>query len=309
MPSLLATAAAGLVAIAPSTGYETETDGNEYAASEHGSVVRIYSETTRAETELTPQDDCHLSRVGGGVLAFLCREDESLRLYDPATASWRTVPSSPAIRAAFGGDGGLPSVYVGKRWIQIHSSSPCYHCDSWVARIDRETGEPGPKEPRSRRVYEDLDHPALWAPLCRPFRRQKNPDYDPYENSAFRYDDPWMFGRRALVFGRRKGIYIQRCGSRRRTLVDGVKFDRWSYLQTGGGYLTWLEQDDMEAMEERGRSYAVAHELATGRTRRWRIPGRNNPNTSVSHTRGRLYVDKRGPSGYATRRYSVMLRP
>lgn len=308
MPSLLAAAAAGLVAIAPSTGYETETDGNEYAASVHGSVVRIFSETTGAETDITPPAGCHLSSVGGGVLAFLCREDESLRLYDPAAATWRTVPSSSAIRGAFGGDNGLASAYVGKEWIQIYSMSPCYHCDSWVARVGRETGEPGPREPRSLRVYEDLDHPRLWAPLCDPFRRTKNPDYDPDENSAFRYDDPWMFGRRALVYGRR-GISVQRCRSRRRTVVSRTHWDKWNHLQVGGGFITWLHQDGIEAIEERGKSYAVAYEIATRRTRRWRIPGPNNPNTSVSHTRGRLFVDKRGSTGAASRRYSVRLRP
>jgi hypothetical protein len=214
------------------------------------------------------------------------------------------VPPSKTIEGFFGGDYGLPSLSIGRVWIRVDGGSPCYHCDSYVYRLHRETGRAGPPEPHSTRVKEDLDDPRLWPPLCSPLRRTPNPEYDPDENSAFRFDQPLVFGTRALDWEPRNRVVLRRCGSRTTRVVTRSR--RAQMFQVGGGFISWLEQTSYP--ERDGSGYAVVYEIATGKRRRWRIPGAGNPNVSVSHTRGHVYVDKTGPSGRASRRFVATMQ-
>ena len=172
-----------------------------------------------------------------------------------------------------------------------------------MVRLSREFGEYGPEDPQTRRVYESLDHPKLWLPLCDPLRRIPNPHYDPTEFSAFRFWDPLVFGRRAISFDRHDRPVLRRCGSRRAKLLTRSRHAQ--EVQVGGGFITWLELHP-----DTDRGSVVAFRVATERLRRWRIPGPPNGNVRVAHTRRRLFIDKIGESGgRASRRYSVMLRP
>jgi hypothetical protein len=284
----------------------TLTDGNEYAVTEREGAVWILSETTGREVRLEKPTGCGVSALGAATLAFLCREDRSLRLYDIRSGSWSRLPDPEQfVHGLFSPDYGLPVVSVGRRWIQLYGGPDCYHCDDWVVRLSREFGEPGPEEPSSRRIYEDLDDPRLWVPLCPPLRRMPNPHYDPSEFSAFRYFDPTVFGRRALTFDSHLRPSLRRCGQRRGKRLTRSR--NAQAVQVGGGFVTWLDKDPAS---ETARGVAVAYELATRRRRRWRIPGPANQQVSVSHTRRRLFIDKVGEENFrASRRYSVRLRP
>jgi hypothetical protein len=267
-----------------------------YAAVVRGSEVEILAESA-PPTRIAIPAGCRFSTVGGSAIAFLCAEDRTLRAYDLDSRTW-TSTSAPSL---FGGDGG-PSLTMGRRWIEAVLDS-CYHCDVVVTHLDRNTGKMGPREPRATNVHLDLDDHRLWAPLCSPFRRTRNPDFDPEFGSPFRFVEPLMSGRYGVEFDVHGWLVLRRCGSRRVTVL--TRSHDAQLVQIGGGVVSWLDQSPIP--EEDGPGHAVAYDIARGNWGRWRIPGAANSNVSVSHTRGHLYVDKRGTTGRASRRYVAAL--
>jgi hypothetical protein len=222
--------------------------------------------------------------MGAGTLAFVCRTDESLRLrlYDLKTATWsRVLP-------------GLPydaSITVGRTWIRAEGESDCNHCGSYVEHVHRDTGAAGPRDPKSPRLYADLDDERLWVPLCSPLRRPRNPTYDGY-GEYVKFAVPRVVGRTMVTLladYTEDRVIVERCGSRRRTVV--VRTNPGD-VRLSERFVTWAEGRD-----------AVAYEIATRRVRRWRIPGPANSEVSVSSTRRRVFVDKRDSRGIASRRF------
>jgi hypothetical protein len=280
----------------PATGRGTSADREgRYAIYKVKGGLRILSDATGQETTLAVPEGCGFSGMGEATLAFICRGDKSLRLYDLTAGTWSEVPRNAPVNSLFDPDG-VPSLTVGKVWIRADGYASCHRCGPYFHHFRRDTGEAGPRDPESARVYDDLDDQRLWTPLCSPLRRPPSPTFDDFDDHV-RFAAPWMIGRTMVTLeaGHDKSrVTSRRCGSRRETLV--TRSPHAHHHAIGARFVTWVE----------GR-YAVAHEIATKRVRRWRIPGPARQSVYVSSTRRRVFVDKRDARGVASRRFVATL--
>jgi hypothetical protein len=297
-----ARAAIGPYAVESSTAGETLADGDRYASWVHDGVVRVLDEQTGTTASFPLPAECRVpGAIGDGHVATVCGKE--FRLLDLATGAWTTVPSTDASTGLFNADSvGVDG--LGKAWIAV-TVEVGYHAPTGPAWIERATGKVVGDDPGDLREQADLDAPALWAPLCAPLKRRKNPDYDAFEQYGSPYTGPTVVGTRAIDVAK-GALVLRRCGSSKTRVITRSR--DWESGWLGGARVSWVDQDGLRALDgdKRGRGRVRTFDALTGRVRSWPVPGKINPNLRVVHTRRHLFLDKYLANG-KTARYAVDL--
>ncbi len=280
----------------------TRADGDRYAAWVHGANVRVLDEETGTTSSVPMPADCRVpDALGDGQLVFVCGKE--LRLLDLGRLTWSTVPATDAVKSLFNADS--VSVYgIGRVWIEA-SVNTGYHGGDYPEWIERATGRVVGEHPGDLSKYPSLDAPELWAPLCPPLRRKRNPYWNPEEPYGLRWEPPDVVGQRA-VDTEHGELVLRRCGSARTTVI--TRSHDWSLWYFAGTRVSWIEQDGIAALDgkQRGRGRIRTRDVTTGRVRSWPVPGGINPNLYVVHTRRHVFLDKEG-SGLHVSRYAIEL--
>ncbi len=277
----------------------TLADGDRYAAWVHGANVRVLDEETRTTASVPMPADCRTpDALGDGQLAFVCGKE--LRLLDVGRLTWSTVPVGADL---FNADS-VSVTAVGRAWVEV-TVDLGYHSPVYPAWIERATGRVVADDPGDLSQYPDLDAPELFAPLCAPLRRRRNPEWDEEEQYGPRWIAPDIHGRRALDLSH-GALVLRRCGSSRTTVVTRSR--DWDVAYFAGDRVSWIEQDGLAAIDgkRRGRGRVRTRDVTTGRVRSWPVPGGINPNLYVVHTRRHVFLDKLG-SGLHAGRYAIDL--
>jgi len=299
-----ASAAQGPYKVESATGGTTLADGDRYAAWVHNGAVRVLDEQTRTTTSLPLPAECRApGALGARAIATICGRE--VRVLDIATRTWGPVPATETLNSLFSADS-VDVTAIGSVWIELFVEVG-YHAPAFPAWVERATGRVVSEDPGNLRQYASLDAPALWAPLCDPIRRRRNPDYDEFEAFGSPYVSPTVIGNRALEYGRDERLYLRRCGSARRTRVSRSR--TWHLVWFGGTRVSWVDglDDRTLAGDPRGRGRVYTYNAVSHRYRSWPMPGGVNPNVYVVHTRRHVFIDKLSSSLRTTRRYAIDL--
>jgi hypothetical protein len=298
---MIAAALAAPHAVESSTGF-TVTDGDRYAAWVHAGQVRLLDEETQTTSSVPLPAGCLGPRaLGDGQVVFTC--GRQLRLLDASAQTWSTVPDTPQIAGLFDADS-MSVTGVGRLWIEVLVETG-YHAPTYPAWIERATGRLIVDDPGDLSKHADLDSPELFAPLCSPFKRRRDPDYDPLDQFGSPWIAPYVVGDLAIDV-RASALVLLRCGSKRTTVITRSR--HWDRPVFTGTRVVWIDQNGLRALDgdPRGRGEVRAFDTATGRVRSWPVPGAVNPNIYVKPTRGHIFIDKAG-SGQHVTRYAIDL--
>jgi hypothetical protein len=184
-----------------------------FRAPSSGSVVVMRGDDG-AVTTVTAPSGCLARAAGGGRLAYSCG-------VDTPTADGGGVVHHLAVTSLAGDDAvrvdavgtvnydgtwaGAPTG-VGAQWIRAPDG--CYHCGAWWEDVNWRTGEVRETHQGDPRAYEDLDVPALTAPLCPPLRATRAPaDRDEPPLTTVTVRGRWVVIRRG------QGATLYRCGT------------------------------------------------------------------------------------------------
>ena len=300
-----ASAAHGPYKVESATRGRTLADGDRYAAWVNSGAVRVLDEHTQTTTGIPLPAECRPpGAIGAGTLATICGRE--VRVLDIATRTWATVPATQTLTGLFSADS-VDVMAIGSVWIELFVEVG-YHAPAFPAWVERATGRVISEDPGNLRQYANLDAPALWAPLCDPLRRWRDPDYDEIEAYGSPYVSPTVVGDRALEYTRDERLYLRRCGSSRRTIVTRSR--TWHLVRFAGTRVSWIDglDDRTLAGDPRARGRVYTYDAVTRRRRSWRMPGGVNPNPDVANTRRHLFIDKPSTSGSAkTVRYAIDL--
>jgi hypothetical protein len=295
--------AAAAVEVETATEGQTLSDGDRFAAWTHDGAVRVLDETTQATASFPLPAGCHApAAIGDGRLAADC--GEQLDLLDIASATWSAVPATRALRSVLDADSfGIDA--VGRVWIAVTVATG-YHGPVYPAWIERATGRVVTDDLGDVNTHADLDAPGLWAPLCAPLHRRRDPDYDPLEPYGSPFLEPTMAGRRGIDVAHSGALVMRRCGTRKARVITRSR--TWGRAWIGASRVSWIDQRGIPALEgdPRGHGRVRTYDAVTGRVRSWPVPGAVNPNLHVVHTRRHVFIDKRS-TGLTARRYAIDL--
>ena len=192
-----------------------QTDGR-YAVWVRGAVVRVYDTTTGQKRDFT-QSGCPGSFekvvIGGGRLMFVCSPGDVAEVVDIATGA-----STPLMHQSDDPVGIFDFEAVGSEWVRGAASG--YH----YSGVDSFTALPGNTVPATGRGRDkagyiaDLDELELWRRLCAPLAREPNPDNDGVEVADMFL--PFLSRGSYGLTESRKGLLLERCGSRRRVVLS-----------------------------------------------------------------------------------------
>jgi hypothetical protein len=165
---------------------------------------------------------------GGPWLMFRCDQADqrqgAFELYKPSTGEWKPVAVSPQIIAYREGCGGDPScavkvVALGADWVEWDES--CRGCAETFVFQSIATSVVQQRPPGWQpggTTIPDLNSPSLSARLCSPVQVPQGFDSAP---GALSFHGPFAvaFAWPSATGYRTTQIYVQRCGSRRRTTI------------------------------------------------------------------------------------------
>jgi hypothetical protein len=267
----------------------TLADGDRYAAWVHAGAVRVLDEQTGTTASFPLPADCRPpNAIGAGVIATTC--GRAFRLLDLATGVWTTVPATETSTGLFNADA-VSVDGVGAAWIAV-TVEIGYHAPTFPTWIDRATGKVAGDDPGDLHRSADLDAAELWAPLCAPLTRRKNPDYDPNEQYDWPYTGPTVIATRAIDVAK-GALVMRRCGSSRTRVITRSR--TWEDAWFGGARVSWLDRRRLRTFD-----------ATRGRVRSWQVPGTMNAYLTVTHTRRHIFLDK-SANGSTVHRYAVDL--
>lgn len=194
-----------------------------------------------------------LAAAGAGKLTWDCGEFDPL-VEDVATG--QIVDVHPDV--GLGSEGGFYPGAIGGRWLKVN----IHENHVSLLRYFNLATASWRSEPSSPRQYANLDSPKLAQTMCRPLRRQREPE-DSGAVSLFHpyfYERPYGVGVHDFLDAGdqivSQRITVQRCGSRRVTTV-GRCTPQCTDVQFASGMVTWADTHAFRAYVPRSRKHYV----------------------------------------------------
>lgn len=266
------------------TSGQTVSDGVRYVSWTHGVDVRVLDDQTGTVASFPLPAGCGApGALGGRVAASICA-GTGIQLLDVITGTWTPVPLSAAASALLG-RGVARVAGVGRHWVSVTVETNRDFPPDRAAWIDRRTGELVARDPGDRHEYPNLDAPELWAPLCAPLQRSRNPD-----GGAPRLVAPKLIGRRALDMSGRRPV-LRRCGTTKSHIITRSTTAADYTFWFSDNRVSWYEFVGSRVLGRRGEGCMYGcirtYNAATGKYRTWRkIP---QGAVNLVHTRRSIF--------------------